>query len=329
MEYIQLIGGLIILVVSGNYLVDSAADIARKFKLSSLIIGMTIVAFGTSAPELFVSVQAAVKGHPEIAMGNVIGSNIANIGLIMAITALILPVFASPRSIKVDWSFLMFVSVLIAVLTWDGNFSRLDGLISLVLLIVFTVWSIRSSKKNQSSEDVIEKPRKSVWINSLIFIVSCAGLALGADLLVKGATTLAYTLGISERVVSVVIVAVGTSLPELTASIIAAIKREHGITLGNIIGSNIFNILCVLGITGIIKPISFSPTEFQADIIWMLFFTILLFIGMLNITENHKKYAETKDFRQLFSSQEGLIGRIWGICILGVYIYYVISLFMK
>lgn len=328
MEYLQIIGGLILLIVSGNYLVESAVDIAKKFKLSSLIIGMTIVAAGTSAPELVVSTQAALQGHPEIAMGNVVGSNIANIGLIMALTAIIFPVFASVRSIKIDWTFLMIVSIIVVFVSWDGYFSRLDGIFGVTLLILYTIWSIRDSRKNPGTEEKIETPKKSIFINIVIFLICCAGLAFGADLLVNGASTLAYNLGISERVVSVLIVGVGTSFPELTASLIAAIKKEDGITLGNIMGSNIFNILCVLGVTGIIKPIGFDPTEFRSDFIWMLVFTVMLFIGMLNITENSKKFSRTGNIRSLFSSQKGLIGRIWGICILALYIYYAVNLFI-
>ena len=328
MEYLYLIGGLILLVVSGNYLVESAVGIAKKFRLSSLVIGMTIVAFGTSAPELVVSVQAAISGHPEIALGNVVGSNIANIGLIMGLTAIIFPVFASSRSMKVDWTFLMIISILFVIAAWNGFFSRLDGIIAVSLLILFTIWSIYSQKNEKESKKEVEKAQKHILINLLIFTISCVGLTFGADFLVKGASTLALKLGLSERVVSVVIVGVGTSLPELTASLIAAVKKEDGITLGNIIGSNIFNVLGVLGLTGIVKPIVFSATEFRSDFLWMLGFTFLLFIGMLNITENHKKYSESKNLLHLIHTQKGLIGRIWGFFALALYVFYVVQLFI-
>ena len=330
MEYLQLIGGLILLVISGNYLVESAVDIAKKFKIPSLIIGMTIVAFGTSAPELVVSVQAALSGHPEIALGNVAGSNIANIGLILALTAIISPIFASSHSIKTDWTFMMIVSVLLVFAAWNGSFSCIEGIISVLMLIGFTLYSIWSQRKHSKAEEAkkTELPKKHILINCIIVIVTCVGLAFGADLLVKGASTIATSLGISERVVSIVIVGVGTSFPELTASLIAAIKKEHGITLGNIIGSNIFNILCVIGVTSIIKPLSFSGAEFRYDFIWMLIFAVLLYIGMLNITENRKNFKLSGKLSDLLSSKKGLIGRIWGIFTLLLYIYYVISLFV-
>jgi cation:H+ antiporter len=324
MEYIQLIGGLLLLIIGGNYLVESAVDVAKKFHVSSLIIGMTIVAFGTSAPELVVSVQAAINGHPEIAIGNVVGSNIANIGLIMGVTVIILPIIVASRSIKIDWTFMMIISIIVFFAASNGHFTRWEGIIAVLLLIVFTIWSIRNSK---TSKDEYEEPKKNVWLNLLIFTVSAAALSFGADHLVEGASKIAKNIGVSERIVSVVIVAVGTSLPELTASIVAALKKQADITIGNIIGSNIFNILFVLGITATIKPINFDFVEFRYDFIWMIIFSILLIIGMLNISENRKKFAESGKFSDLWSSKNGLIGRIWGISMIALYTGYIVSLF--
>lgn len=337
MEYIYLLGGLFLLLIAGNYLVESAVGIAKKLHLSSLIIGMTVVAFGTSAPELVVSLQAAINGHPEIALGNVLGSNISNIGLIMGLTVIIFPIIASPNSIKVDWSFMMIISALLVLVTWDGNISRLDGLVGFLLLIAFVIYSIRAQKKEETiapeeKNSVADKnetnTEKHILLHGTIFIAACIGLAFGADFLVKGASIIAGKLGISERVISVVIVGVGTSLPELTASVMAAIKKEDGITLGNIIGSNIFNVLCVLGLTSTINPIQVPSTEFRSDLIWLLVFSFMLFIGMLNISENAKKFSASKNPRDLISSQQGLIGRIWGCCVLGMYFFYVIKLFV-
>lgn len=324
MEYIQLIGGLLLLIISGNYLVESAVDIAKKFHLSSLIIGMTIVAFGTSAPELLVNIQAGINGHPEIAVGNVVGSNIVNIGLIMALSVIILPIFVSSRSIKIDWTCMMLASVLLLLAASDGIFSRLEGIIGIVLLIVFTFWSIKKSKQDKNH---VDPPQKNIWLNILILICSIAGLAFGADHLVEGASKVAANFGVSERVISVFAVALGTSLPELTASVTAAIKKEPDITIGNIIGSNIFNILFVLGSTAIISPIKFNFAEFRCDFVWLLVFSLLLFVGMINVTKNRKDYLSSGKISDLWSLNKGLIGRIWGGCILILYLFYVLSLF--
>lgn len=328
MEYILLIGGLILLVISGTYLVESAVDIAKKFKLPSLIIGMTIVAFGTSTPELMVSIQAAIGGHPEIALGNVVGSNIANIGLILGLTALILPIRVNKQSIKVDWPFLMISSVLFVIVAWGGNFNRIEGIIAFLALIIFTSWSIMKSKKEHKGKDTFEPPKKSLLFNIFLFIATCVGVSYGADFMVEGASVIAIKLGLSERVISILIVGVGTSLPELAASLIAAIKKEDEISLGNIIGSNIFNILSVLGITSIIRPIHFSDSGFHSDFIWMIVFTFLLFIGMLNITGNLKKVKETKSLRLLFDGENGLLDRKWGAAILILYIIYIVNQFI-
>ncbi|MDR0428234.1 MAG: calcium/sodium antiporter [Dysgonamonadaceae bacterium] len=328
MEYLLLIGGLILLVVSGNYLVESAVDIAKKFKLSSLTIGMTIVAFGTSAPELMVSVQAALNGFPEIALGNVVGSNIANIGLILGLTALILPIKTSRRSVKIDWPFLVLISILLVVFAWKGSFDRIEGAVAVLLLILFTFRSIKSSRQSQEEEKESSLPRRSIQLSVVIFIIACIGLAYGADFMVQGASAIATKLGISERVVSVLIVGVGTSLPELTASVIAAIKKEDDMSLGNIIGSNIFNILAVLGISSLIKPIAFSDTGFHSDFIWMLFFAVFLYFGIINVNDNIRKFKDTKKIKALFSTDNGLVGRIWGGLAVTLYIIYAVLQFV-
>lgn len=329
MEYLLLAGGLILLIISGNYLVKSAVNIARKFKLSSLIIGMTIVAFGTSAPELMVSAQAAIGGHSEIALGNVVGSNIVNIGLILGLTVLILPVKAGRQSIKFDWTFLACISLLMVIFAWEGTFGRIEGIVAFAVLVAFTVYSIKKSKKNSGEKNEEYKaPAKPTWLSVLVFLIACVGLAYGADFMVEGASTIATNFGISERVISIVIVGAGTSLPEFTASLIAAFKKEEDMSLGNIIGSNIFNILAVLGISSIIQPIHYTDMGFHSDFLWMLGFTLLLFFGMLNITENYKKFKETRKLRSLLSSKDGLVGRIWGVMAVVMYVVYVVLQFV-
>jgi cation:H+ antiporter len=327
MEYLKLFGGLALLIVSGNFLVNSATDIARRLKISSLVIGLTIVAFGTSAPELLVSAEAALSGHPEIALGNVLGSNIANIGFIAGLTAILLPFFVTKKIIKLDIKVMILFAVLFTFFAYDGEFNRIEGGIVFLLLIAYTILLLWMSKKS-NEEAKFEDPRNNLWLNILIFISSLAGLAFGSDFMVDGASTIATNLGVSERVISVTIVAVGTSLPEFTASIISVLKKEVGITIGNLIGSNIFNVGAVLGISSIIQPIQFDFNEFYPDMVWMLLFSILLLIGLLNVTRNFKLMRETGKISSLWSANEGEVGRIWGTTALILYIGYIVLLLL-
>jgi cation:H+ antiporter len=327
MEYLMLIGGLALLILSGNFLVNTASDIARRLKLSSLVIGLTIVAFGTSAPELLVSTSAALGGHPEIALGNVLGSNIANIGFIAGLTALLLPFFVTKKIITLDIKVMILLALLFALLAMDGEFSRWEGIIVFLILVIYTIVLLRMSK-GESEENEIEKPERSLWLNIPLLIASLAGLAFGSDLMVDGASTIASSLGVSERVISVTIVAVGTSLPEFTASIISILKKEVGITIGNLIGSNIFNIGAVLGISSIIQPIQFDFNVFLTDTLWMIGYSILLLIGLLNVTRNFKLMRETGKVSALWSAQEGEVGRIWGATALILYIGYIVLLLL-
>ncbi len=327
MEYLKLFGGLALLIVSGNFLVNSATDIARRLKISSLVIGLTIVAFGTSAPELLVSAEAALSGHPEIALGNVLGSNIANIGFIAGLTAILLPFFVTKKIITLDIKVMILFAVLFTFFAYDGEFNRIEGGIVFLLLIAYTILLLWMSKKS-NEEAKFEDPRNNLWFNILIFISSLAGLAFGSDFMVDGASTIATNLGVSERVISVTIVAVGTSLPEFTASIISILKKEVGITIGNLIGSNIFNVGAVLGISSIIQPIQFDFNEFYPDMVWMLLFSILLLIGLLNVTRNFRLMRETGKISSLWSANEGEVGRIWGATALILYIGYIVLLLL-
>lgn len=327
MEYLQLIGGLALLIFSGNYLVESASDIARKFKLSSLVIGLTIVAFGTSAPELLVSSNASLSGHSEIALGNVFGSNIVNIGFIMGLTALLLPFLVSRASIKIDVKVMIAFALAALLFAYDGHFGRVEGSLLLAALIAYTAWLIIKSKKETKNAEV-EAPKKNIWLNVIILIASLAGLAFGSDQMVEGASVIAKSLGISEKVISVTIVAIGTSLPELTASIISVIKKEVGMTIGNVIGSNTFNIGAVLGVSSIISPIDFNPETFITDIYWTIGFSVLLLIGMINVTKNMELMRNTGKISALWNANNGEIGRIWGFCCLATYVTYTILLFI-
>lgn len=328
MEYLQLIGGLVLLILSGNYLVESASDIARKFKMSSLVIGLTIVAFGTSAPELLVSTNASLSGHPEIALGNVFGSNIVNIGFIMGLTALLLPFFVSRDSITIDVKVMLAFAIAALIFAMDGEFARWEGGLLLFFLVSYIVWLIRKSRKQKDGEEVYEAPMRNIWVNLLILVLSLTGLAYGSDFMVQGASTIAKNFGVSEKVISVTVVAIGTSLPELTASIVSVIKKEVGMTIGNVVGSNTFNIGAVLGVSSMISPISFDFSDFCSDIIWVIIFSFLLILGMINVTRNVAKMRETGKISWLWSAEEGEMGRIWGGCCLASYALYTFSLFV-
>lgn len=327
MEYLQLIGGLALLIFSGNYLVESASDIARKFKLSSLVIGLTIVSFGTSAPELLVSTSASLQGHPEIALGNVFGSNIVNVGFIMGLTSLLLPFTVSRDSIKIDVKVMLAFSLAALLFASDGHFSRIEGILLFATLVIYTIWLILKSKKT-ANDSAIEAPKRNILINSLILVASLAGLAFGSDFMVEGASTIAKNFGISEKVISVTVVAIGTSLPELTASLISVFKKEVGMTIGNVIGSNTFNIGAVLGISSSISPIEFDFSAFCSDIVWTLAFGVLLLIGMINVTKNMELMRDTGKISALWNANNGEIGRFWGFCCLAAYVTYTILLFI-
>ncbi len=279
MDYILFVIGLILLVYSGKYLVQSGVSIARHFNIPTLIIGITIIAFGTSAPELIVSVKAALTGSPEIAFGNVIGSNISNIGLVLAVTALIIPIPVGKTSWRIDWPVMMMASVLLYVFTLNNVLGFWESFVLFALLAAYLLYSVKTSKPDiVSDKNVGNKPQYKLWLSFVIVLASSVGLAYGADLLVNSAVNIATELGVSKRVISITIVAFGTSLPELTASIIAALKKQTDISIGNIIGSNIFNIMAVLGITGMIHPIVIDHIAFSFDIIWMMFVSVLLFL---------------------------------------------------
>ncbi|MDF1573878.1 MAG: calcium/sodium antiporter [Bacteroidales bacterium] len=280
--YLFLFAGLALLFVSGKFLVDSSVAISRRLKIPKMIIGLTVVAFGTSAPELLVSLQAAFSGYPEIAMGNVVGSNISNILLVLAITALIFPIPVPASSVKRDWPMMMAVSLLLFAFSQDRWITRPEGGVLVGLLAGYIAYSVISARGLNATEAPSErKGAMKWWVAVIMFLVSCVGLAFGADLLVDNVALIAEELGISKRVVSVTMVAVGTSIPELATSVIAALKKETEISVGNIIGSNIMNILSVLGLTSLISPIAVSREIASFDIAWMLGASFLLVLLML------------------------------------------------
>jgi cation:H+ antiporter len=280
--YFLLIAGLLLLFVSGKFLVDSSVAVSRRLKIPRMVIGLTVVAFGTSAPELLVSLQAAFSGFPEIAMGNVVGSNISNILLVLAITALIYPIPVPASSVKQDWPVMMAISLLLFLFSFNGVVSRWEGGVLVALLAGYVVYSVRKSRKSGMEAGPPDtQPLMRWWVAALMFLGSVAGLAIGADLLVDNVALIAEDLGISKRVISITMVAVGTSIPEVATSVIAALKKETEISVGNIIGSNIMNILSVLGLTSLIRPVGVSAEMIRFDIPWMLGVAVLMLMLML------------------------------------------------
>jgi cation:H+ antiporter len=252
-------------------------------------VGLTVVALGTSAPELVVSVQAAIAGKPDISIGNVVGSNIANIGLILGVTVLIFPMFIRRRTLTFDWLILMAASILFYIFALDGLISRFEGVLFFSGLIAFIVYSFyHGSREKNKVEPEIENNNPTKWIYLILYVLlGSVGLVIGAKWFLEGAETIARNFGVSDRVIAISLVAFGTSVPELSASIIAAVKKQQEISLGNIIGSNIFNILAVLGITSIIHPVNVLQEVVDNDLIWMLGITLILLpLGLMGLKYN-------------------------------------------
>ncbi|NNC51315.1 MAG: calcium/sodium antiporter [Flaviramulus sp.] len=279
MSLLLVILGFILLVVGGEFLVRSSVALSFKFKISKMVIGMTVVSFATSAPELLVSLQAALSGSPAIAINNVVGSNIANIGLVLGITAMVGAISVDKSFYKVNWPVMMVFSiVLYYFLKNDNVLKALEGGILFIGLILFLVFLIRSVKKDKIIEDVDESLAVvSNFKIGLWLLIGAVALYFGSEWLVDGSKEIALAIGVSEAVIGVSLIAIGTSVPELAASVIAAAKQEKAISLGNLIGSNIFNIASVLGLTALITPIPVTePQILSSDIFWMLGFSAVL-----------------------------------------------------
>jgi len=322
-----LILGILILVYSGNYLVKGSVALANHFKISSLVIGLTVVAFGTSAPELIVSLEAALTGHPEIALGNVVGSNIANIALVLALTVIILPMPVAAQTIKRSWPIMFISGIVLYGSMYNGLITPLEGILMFAMLILFIISSIKSAKRFPVPIS-IPKPdnQYKVWVYLVMVIISSAGLALGSGFLVNGASEIALTIGVSERIISLTVVAFGTSIPELTASVIAAIKKETDISVGNIVGSNIFNVFAVIGITSGIHAIHFDFDVFRIDLNYMLFIYLLLFVFILPFSHlfNRSKEVPGSLFGRYKSIPGSIISRLEGIVLFILYVSYII-----
>lgn len=282
-----LLAGLVILIVGGELLVRGASSIALRVHLSPLVVGLTIVAFGTSAPEMLISVRSALTGSPDLAMGNVVGSNICNLALVLGITAIINPVRVQGTSLKIDWPVTMGASLLLFILSQNGSITIAEGIVFLVILVAYNWYIIRRSRRETKAMKILEEeldipdaPSKHLWKDIMFILIGSIGLYYGAEWFVGGAQSLAQFLGVSERVIGLTVLALGTSLPELVTACIASFKKETDIALGNLLGSNIFNILSILGVTSIIKSISVSEVIIDFDMLWMLGITFLIFLMM-------------------------------------------------
>jgi cation:H+ antiporter len=281
-----LIIGLIILILGGDYLVKGASSIALRLNLSPLVVGLTIVAFGTSAPELLISIQSALKGSPDIATGNVIGSNICNLGLVLGVAAVIRPVIVRRESLVIDWPVTMGSSILLFVVMKKGCITAWDGILFVAILSAFLIYMIKRSKTEYQGIEVLDMaeetkgvpdaPKKQIVKDIVFIILGSLGLYYGSEWFVGSVKTLALEAGIEERVVGLTLVALGTSLPELVTAAVASYKGHTDLAIGNLMGSNIFNILSILGITSIVKTITVNEEMLNKDLIWMLLITLMI-----------------------------------------------------
>lgn len=271
--------GLILLIGGGNWVLKSAVAFSLRLNIPKIVIGMTIVSFATSAPELIVSIKAALDGFPDLALGNVVGSNIANLGLVLAVILMLGSIEVRKSFYTTDWPMMMLASLIFfGFIYFDGELVRYEGIIMVIGLFLFLIYLLRYQKTavvEDSHEDDIPLP-----LYKAVLFLGIGGAALwgGSELLINGAVGMANNYGVSERVIGITVVSVGTSIPELAASIIAIIKKEKAISLGNLLGSNIFNLMAVMGITSIITPITVSDQGLLSnDIFWMLGISFLIF----------------------------------------------------
>lgn len=313
MVFLEVAGGLVLLLGGGEVLVRGAVDLARAFGVPPLVVGFSIVAFGTSAPELLVCIEAALGDHPDIVLGNVVGSNIANILLVVGAAAAIRPLLPQPDGLRRDCRATIGLTVLFAALSLLGVFSRPLGGAMVLLLAGYTVWSFRAARRQNDvsatpiGEAAAEIPRgpRSLTLAVLLTIGGIAGVVYGADVLIHGAVAVARLAGLSEAVIGLTLIAVGTSLPELVASVMAALRGHAGLSIGNVMGSNLFNMFGITGATAVVAPVP-APAQVLGFDLWvMLGVTVLIGAALLR----------------------GLsFGRGLGIAMIGAYALYVASL---
>ena len=304
-----LIFGLTVLVIGGNLLLKAAVSISLRFGIPKLLIGMTVVSLATSAPELIVSIKSALKGSPDLAISNVLGSNIANLGLVLGITIVFSPINISKSIYKKEWPIMMFSAVYFLIVVLDGVISKTEG----GILVCFLVMTISALIKLRDKDEVeLENDSEDSFLKSLL-ILFFGGLFLyfGSEWFIDGAIMLANSFGISERIIGITVVSVGTSIPELVTSLVAVLNKEKSISLGNLLGSNIFNVFAVLGITSIVTPLTvIDQNIIDYDIYIMLFFAAII-------------------LPLIFFPKKLVLGRKEGIIILLFYTVYIYQLFFN
>ena len=277
-DVLSLLGGMVLLVGAAHALVQGAAALALRLGLTPLVVGLTVVAFGTSAPELVVSVQAALAGAGGIAVGNVVGSNVANVGLILAVAVLVRPIAADPALLRRDLPVAVAVTALAVAFLADGRVGRAEGAVLVVGLAAYLAWSVRAARSESAAAalDVpIPAPTGPAWRDAVLVAGGLGGLVLGADLFVGGAVALAEAAGVSNAVIGLTVVAIGTSLPELATSVVASVRGEGEIAVGNVVGSNLFNLLGVLGVGALARPLV-APGLEPVDLAVMAAFIVVL-----------------------------------------------------
>ena len=304
-----LIFGLTVLIIGGNLLLKAAVSISLRFGIPKLLIGMTVVSLATSAPELIVSIKSAIKGSPDLAISNVLGSNIANLGLVLGITILFSPINISKSVYKKEWPIMMFSAIYFLIVILDGIISKIEGGI-LVCFLVITISAL--IKLRDKSEVELENSGEDSFLKSLI-VLFFGGLFLyyGSEWFIDGAIMLADSFGISERIIGITVVSVGTSIPELVTSLVAVLNKEKSISLGNLLGSNIFNVFAVLGITSLVTPLTvLDQNIINYDIYVMLFFAAII-------------------LPLIFFPKKLVLGRKEGVIILLFYTVYIYQLFLN
>lgn len=303
MDFVAIIVGLVLLIKGGDLLLDAAVALSLKINIPKIVIGMTVVSFATSAPELIVSIKSALKGYPDLALGNVVGSNVANLAFVLGFVLVISPIRVTKSFYKTDWPIMVIATLLFySFLQADGYLNQVEGGILFVLLLIFLIYLLFFQRK-AVIEEKIEIDEKEMSLTQLTFTFFIGGffLWLGSEVLVSSAVSLASSFGVSERIISISVVSIGTSIPELSASIIAIINKEKAISIGNLIGSNIFNILAVMGITSMIHPINVMDRAIlDIDFFWMIGVSLLI-------------------FPLVFIPKKMHLGRLEGLCLLIVY----------
>ena len=295
MDYLGILFGVILLSQGGDLLTKSAVDISFKLSIPKIIIGMTVVSFATSAPELIVSLNATLDGLPNFAIGNVLGSNIANIGLVLGIITIIYPISLKQRFYNTDFPLLIISTVLFYYVIYTENqISRVEGIILVIAITIILFYLFFFQKNDQSDfSEELDKDKISIFKSFLYILFSGSLLWLGSETLIKSSVSVANKLEISERIISITMVAIGTSVPELAASIVASLKKQNDLSIGNLIGSNIFNLLVVIGITSSIVPINgIDKSIINNDMLWVVLFSVIIlplaYLGKKNILTRQK-----------------------------------------